>query len=439
MGTGPITELPTYNYIHLNALYSTQSLLHAARAHVVTLPLLKRLCIQFNRLVITDVTTAEDLFVGAKTFAPRIPLNCKTFQTSYSFGSFLEEAILTANAYYDSQALHKPEIDTPRSPTSFTPPLVCFLGPCTPLPQTAVPVNPVGFGIDADRLVHSPRSASGYSSPEIPLSQAVFEPNLSKKRKAHHGTCQFSKKQKRKRYAVADAADSAAKAVGGTGLETKKGGGLKGYTSSHTRSSSPASKDGRPLLPEQLDKLGFYRYEWDTFLTHLVLNDEERVIMVLVGNPSEDNRCPPEQCWCILLQRLAKKMEAESFSQKPQALHLSMAHHCLAECLKNNKDLQRVAGFQSGTFTPAWDPSFTALFLNSVYTAGAMNFGPETCCDTHFDVRTYPGLPCAVTAFSDFNPNRAAIWFYTILKYISTSLQELPSFFLWQEFAMGML
>ncbi|KAI0027910.1 hypothetical protein K488DRAFT_60119 [Vararia minispora EC-137] len=172
--------------------------------------------------------------------------------------------------------------------------------------------------------------------------------------------------------------------------------------------------------------------------------------MVLVGNPAEDDKRPPEQRWHALLQRLAKRVETEgrehaatfdrshrrgvysalSFGSsygggqtKPRALRLSATHRRIAERLKNSRDLQRMAGFQSeilASYFPlayqhlrgamrklqAWDPSFTALFPNSVYAAGAMNFGPETCCDAHFDVGNYPGLPCAVTAFGDFDPDR---------------------------------
>ncbi|KAI0028544.1 hypothetical protein K488DRAFT_58320 [Vararia minispora EC-137] len=185
---------------------------------------------------------------------------------------------------------------------------------------------------------------------------------------------------------------------------------------------------------------------------HLVLNDEERIIMVLVGNPTEDDRRPPEQQWQAIFQRLSKKVEAErcehvatfdtrhrrgvysvlSFGLsygggqvKLQALRLSATHHRVAERLKSDKDLQRVAGFQSeilASYFPlayqhlrtamrklqAHDPSFVAPFSHSVYAAGAMNFGPKTCCDAHFDMENYPSLPCAITAFGNFNPNKGS-------------------------------
>ncbi|KAI0027210.1 hypothetical protein K488DRAFT_62334 [Vararia minispora EC-137] len=172
--------------------------------------------------------------------------------------------------------------------------------------------------------------------------------------------------------------------------------------------------------------------------------------MVLVGNPIENDSRPPEQRWQALLQRLAQKAETErrehartfdinhrrgaysalSFGlsygggqKKPQTLRLRTTHRCIAERLRNSKDLRRVAGFQSeilASYFPlayqhlraamqkiqAQDPSFIAPFSNSVYAAGAMNLGPETCCDAHFDVGNYPSLPCAVTAFGNFDPDR---------------------------------
>ncbi|KAI0028040.1 hypothetical protein K488DRAFT_90162 [Vararia minispora EC-137] len=529
---------------------------------------------------------AVDPSVGGETALNARP-NCKAFRTNYNFGSFLEEAVLAGNAFYDELDRRTPGNDIPRSPTSFTPPLVCALGPCTPLPQTIAGVSPIGFGINVDKLIqrlvnvasgleectpscllpsahetwkpfnvdspdlcrlhtHSPPS-SGYSSPEIPLFLAALAPNRSKKRKAHRSAHRLSKK-KQKRCAAANGAGGAATAsdskaprsavasaslderasytfVGvkrgprgrarpregivlssseavsgeGLGLEAKKQSGSRrrrrardarerirrgpwgkkhspyfekprpfliiaidadaevkysverrGYTGSRRYSSCPAYDDGRPLSPAQLDKLGFYRYEWDASLTHLVLDDEERIIMVLVGNPSENDKCPPEQRWHALFQRLAKKVEAERYDHavsfdvnhrrgaysvlsfglsygggqtKPQLLRLSKAHNGIAERLKDDQDLQRVAGFQSeilASYFPlayqhlrsamrklqAQDPCFTAPFPNSVYPAGAMNFGPETCCNAHFDVGNYPSLPCAITAFGDFDPNR---------------------------------
>ncbi|KAI0026585.1 hypothetical protein K488DRAFT_65859, partial [Vararia minispora EC-137] len=54
----------------------------------------------------------------------------------------------------------------------------------------------------------------------------------------------------------------------------------------------------------------------------------------------------------------------------------------------------------------AHDPTFAAPFANSVYPTACMNCGPTTCCEAHFDVGNYPSLPCAVTAFGSFDPDK---------------------------------
>jgi hypothetical protein len=46
-------------------------------------------------------------------------------------------------------------------------------------------------------------------------------------------------------------------------------------------------------------------------------------------------------------------------------------------------------------------------FNNSVYTSATLNVGPRTACWLHNDSTNYPGLPCAVTAFGAFDPDKS--------------------------------
>ncbi|KZV59754.1 hypothetical protein PENSPDRAFT_537233, partial [Peniophora sp. CONT] len=41
----------------------------------------------------------------------------------------------------------------------------------------------------------------------------------------------------------------------------------------------------------------------------------------------------------------------------------------------------------------------------SVYAACTCNLGPRTVCLDHTDHLNYPGIPCVITAFGDYNPD----------------------------------
>ncbi|KAI0026882.1 hypothetical protein K488DRAFT_91725 [Vararia minispora EC-137] len=81
-----------------------------------------------------------------------------------------------------------------------------------------------------------------------------------------------------------------------------------GYTGSCRRPTGELGEDKRPPSLEELETQGFFHFKWDTLLTHLVLDDEERIIMVLIGEPTEVDGRPAEKHWQALCQRLAAKL-----------------------------------------------------------------------------------------------------------------------------------
>ncbi|KAA1478208.1 hypothetical protein DENSPDRAFT_787758, partial [Dentipellis sp. KUC8613] len=50
-------------------------------------------------------------------------------------------------------------------------------------------------------------------------------------------------------------------------------------------------------------------------------------------------------------------------------------------------------------------PGTSMAFKSSAYPTGTINFGPRTVCQRHMDTANYPGIPCAITPFGDFNPD----------------------------------
>ena len=132
--------------------------------------------------------------------------------------------------------------------------------------------------------------------------------------------------------------------------------------------------------------------------------------------------------------------------QRPQSLKVSGVKAKLAQALVEDKDVNRVVGFQSGrlVFTLGWlspyhypgglssffpraywnaldvlgklqqnDWSLRRNFINSIYPACTFNLGPRTVCFPHNDSSNYPGIPCAITALGNFDPDKGGnlvIW-----------------------------
>ncbi|KAG6849818.1 hypothetical protein H0H93_004767 [Arthromyces matolae] len=110
-------------------------------------------------------------------------------------------------------------------------------------------------------------------------------------------------------------------------------------------------------------------------------------------------------------------------SQKPGNLNHSAWQKKVLKEVMNDKDVMRVAGFQSSCFASCapklyrfycerlsklfdHHPHLHHTFKNSVFPACTFNCGPTTCTRRHVDFNNLPFGLCAITALGDFNPQR---------------------------------
>ncbi|KAI0058492.1 hypothetical protein BV25DRAFT_1810545, partial [Artomyces pyxidatus] len=184
--------------------------------------------------------------------------------------------------------------------------------------------------------------------------------------------------------------------------------------------------------------------------TFAILDNEERIIGILLGKPQDGDKRSPQECWDACAARIAEAFEKErsthekAFAKKdvhrgdfasvsfgpsygggqvaPGNLCVLGAKGKIVKRLLELPELQRLAGHQSeglaSFFPKAYHdmrvdlaalykgyPEIRPNFVNSAYPTAAANLGPSTICVDHIDCSNYPSLPCAITALGAFNPD----------------------------------
>ncbi|KAI0310484.1 hypothetical protein OF83DRAFT_1166630 [Amylostereum chailletii] len=192
--------------------------------------------------------------------------------------------------------------------------------------------------------------------------------------------------------------------------------------------------------------MGFLYFAWDSVTPYVILDNEDRIIIVLLGRPREDEAVPFKDRYTTAMARLAVKLDdgrgrvehvlrggrrgdfgtisvgtSYGGGQKaPCPLSVKGVKAKLADELLNDKDAQRVAGFGSAGLSSYFPkvhkhmvnaleelyrriPSLKKNFHNSDYPACTFNLGPDTVCFLHNDCANFPGIPCVVTALDNFD------------------------------------
>ncbi|KAI0311675.1 hypothetical protein OF83DRAFT_1068410 [Amylostereum chailletii] len=182
---------------------------------------------------------------------------------------------------------------------------------------------------------------------------------------------------------------------------------------------------------------------------YVILNDEDRIVIVPLGRPREDESVPIERRYTMAMTRLAIKFDnahhraehvltggrrgnfgaisvGTSFggSQKALcALSVKGITAVIAKELMEDKDAQHLAGFGPfglASYFPKVHshmvnildelykriPSLKKVFPNSEYPACTFNLGPDTVCCLHNNCGNSPGIPCVVGALGDFDADR---------------------------------
>ncbi|KAI0309043.1 hypothetical protein OF83DRAFT_1072616, partial [Amylostereum chailletii] len=193
---------------------------------------------------------------------------------------------------------------------------------------------------------------------------------------------------------------------------------------------------------------------------YAILDEQDRVIAVLLGRPLDGDEQSPEQRWDVAMARLAALLEEER-SRVEETFQGEMGHHRrgdyaalsfglsygggqkvrfdahtrLLERVLGTEDAQRLAGFGSdglaSYFPKAYrhhrermqelldsDDLLQLPFKCSVYPTCTLNMGPRSACHDHNDCTNYSVLPCSVTVLVSFNPDEGGHFYFWDLKMV---------------------
>ncbi|TFY50823.1 hypothetical protein EVG20_g11309 [Dentipellis fragilis] len=198
----------------------------------------------------------------------------------------------------------------------------------------------------------------------------------------------------------------------------------------------------------ELQERGFTRFNWDGIMPYVILDKQGRIIAVLIGRPEEDDKREPEHRWPTAIEHVADLLEttrnrgsftASNMSHRrgnfaaynvgvsygdgqkiPAVRKHSSKDEALIETLLSDKDVQRIAHFQSQAMASYFpkvyahlheamqalankQPELKQNFRGSIYPSITFNLGPKTECIDHNDCGNAPDVPCAVTSLGDFN------------------------------------
>ncbi|VDC03265.1 unnamed protein product [Peniophora sp. CBMAI 1063] len=222
-----------------------------------------------------------------------------------------------------------------------------------------------------------------------------------------------------------------------------------------------------PWTAQDLDAEGVRYIRWDGRTTKVILDAKRRIVAVLLARPRETPGPDGKTSWTCAMERLAALFErirsehagdwkGEDYNGRrgeftsfgfgssygggqslPGSLQKDGWEADVERELRNNEDLQRLARWGSGESYIFTLPSSCSLskegfasffpkayaFANdvmkrlfargeatrtmpgSVYAASTCNLGPRTVCLDHTDHLNYPGIPCVITGFGDYDPD----------------------------------
>ncbi|KAF8068575.1 hypothetical protein FPV67DRAFT_1668653 [Lyophyllum atratum] len=197
---------------------------------------------------------------------------------------------------------------------------------------------------------------------------------------------------------------------------------------------------------EELISLGFHYIAWDGITPKVIYDSQRRGIVTLAGRPEDPK-------WDTVIQNAVTAMEAArdeglkdehidakdvkhrrgefvalatgtsigGGQKEPQNLHHKPARGRLIRRLLQNKNIRRIAGFQSSAYAAFYPklyqyyateldelyrhhPNLEHNFHNSIMPACTFNCGPNTCTVRHTDFGNFACGGCLITAMGPYDP-----------------------------------
>ncbi|KAF7971008.1 hypothetical protein HWV62_22273 [Athelia sp. TMB] len=217
-----------------------------------------------------------------------------------------------------------------------------------------------------------------------------------------------------------------------------------GYSAERVDSIRP----GEVWTLQDLEKIGLEVLPWDGETPVTILDDERRVVAVLVGRPLRKSGGVDDWAEVVLgLEAAINQLESESTFSAKQAHHRRGPQQAKAfgvshgggqlrpsvldqgssrniravAAFRRNKYVRRIAHFGSSAFSyyapklyaryckylgmlRHHDPSLTWNFPRSVFPATTVNFGPGATCFDHLDYGNAAAGWCAITSAGSYDP-----------------------------------
>ncbi|KAF7965357.1 hypothetical protein HWV62_44269 [Athelia sp. TMB] len=164
-----------------------------------------------------------------------------------------------------------------------------------------------------------------------------------------------------------------------------------GYAADRVESIRP----GVLWTPQELQDVGFDVLHWDGRTPVTILDDERRVIAVLVGRPLKKSGEVDDWPEAVAgLEAAINKLEADSTFSAKQSSHRRGPHPAKVFGVSHG----------GGQKKPSHDPSLIWSFPRSVFPATTVNFGPGAVCYDHLDYGNAAAGCCSITSAGSYNP-----------------------------------
>ncbi|KAF5367628.1 hypothetical protein D9615_010589 [Tricholomella constricta] len=244
-------------------------------------------------------------------------------------------------------------------------------------------------------------------------------------------------------------------------LPTTKG----AYSATNTKQTAG---DRKAWTVDELLREGLSYVHWDGFKDMPLIDSEGRIIAVLVGQPNDSGYA---QAVAAVYDAMACEAQATTFHQRDAnhrrgdfpALNVGVTYgkgtikpvtinnHGYSEMvsrLLSNKDLQRLAAFDSASFQlwapdvygyykshldPLWAkmPDLRRNFKRSIFTSAAFNFGPNVWTFRHRDAQNCPFGWCAIKGLGPYDSTKGGhliLWeLDLVIEFPSGALALIPS------------
>ncbi|KAF7972068.1 hypothetical protein HWV62_19137 [Athelia sp. TMB] len=174
-----------------------------------------------------------------------------------------------------------------------------------------------------------------------------------------------------------------------------------GYSAERVDSILP----GHLWTLRELEEIDFDVFPWDGRTPITILDDERRVVAVLVGRPpAKSGDVDGWEEVVVGLEAAINKLEADSTFSEKQSVHRRGPHRAKAFGVSHGGGQKCPSVLDQGS--PRNQRAVEAFRSNNVFPATTVNFGPGAACYDHLDYGNAAGGWCSITSAGSYDPKR---------------------------------